>query len=286
MSMFLAMVKSTKPRWAITYCAPTIKIEGMSKHYFATAGKSAVGMVRAGNEDSAMTSNFLVAVADGMGGHAAGEVASKIAIRATAAIAKSLRNKDLAQGESDELLENSIAQIDLALAQSVDDNPLLAGMGTTLSALFLRDGSIALLHIGDSRIYRLRGNNFEQLTTDHTVIQELLDQGTITQAEIATHPQRSVLTQVLMGEGRHLPALTTLEIKADDRFLLCSDGLTGVLSDKEIKAILKGKGRGTAVDALIEAAHLNGAPDNVTVIVADLLENDVQEPESYLGAAK
>ena len=258
----------------------------MSKHYFATAGKSAVGMVRAGNEDSAMTSNFLVAVADGMGGHAAGEVASKIAIRATAAIAKSLRNKDLAQGESEELLENSIAQIDLALAQSVDDNPLLAGMGTTLSALFLRDGSIALLHIGDSRIYRLRGNNFEQLTTDHTVIQELLDQGTITQAEIATHPQRSVLTQVLMGEGRHLPALTTLEIKADDRFLLCSDGLTGVLSDKEIKAILKGKGRGTAVDALIEAAHLNGAPDNVTVIVADLLENDVQEPESYLGAAK
>ena len=258
----------------------------MSKHYFATAGKSAVGMVRAGNEDSAMTSNFLVAVADGMGGHAAGEVASKIAIRATAAIAKNLRNKDLPQGESDELLENSIAQIDLALAQSVDDNPLLAGMGTTLSALFLRDGSIALLHIGDSRIYRLRGNNFEQLTTDHTVIQELLDQGTITQAEIATHPQRSVLTQVLMGEGRHLPALTTLEIKADDRFLLCSDGLTGVLSDKEIKAILKGKGRGTAVDALIEAAHLNGAPDNVTVIVADLLENDVQEPESYLGAAK
>ena len=258
----------------------------MSKHYFATAGKSAVGMVRAGNEDSAMTSNFLVAVADGMGGHAAGEVASKIAIRATAAIAKSLRNKDLAQGESDELLANSIAQIDLALAQSVDDNPLLAGMGTTLSALFLRDGSIALLHIGDSRIYRLRGNNFEQLTNDHTVIQELLDQGTITQAEIATHPQRSVLTQVLMGEGRHLPALTTLEIKADDRFLLCSDGLTGVLSDKEIKAILKGKGRGTAVDALIEAAHLNGAPDNVTVIVADLLENDVQEPESYLGAAK
>ena len=258
----------------------------MSKHYFATAGKSAVGMVRAGNEDSAMTSNFLVAVADGMGGHAAGEVASKIAIRATAAIAKSLRNKDLAQGESDELLANSIAQIDLALAQSVDDNPLLAGMGTTLSALFLRDGSIALLHIGDSRIYRLRGNNFEQLTTDHTVIQELLDQGTITQAEIATHPQRSVLTQVLMGEGRHIPALTTLEIKADDRFLLCSDGLTGVLSDKEIKAILKGKGRGTAVDALIEAAHLNGAPDNVTVIVADLLENDVQEPESYLGAAK
>lgn len=243
-------------------------------------------MVRAGNEDSAMTSNYLVAVADGMGGHAAGEVASKIAIRAIAAIAKGLRNKDFAPEESHELLVNSITQIDSALAQSVDENPSLAGMGTTLSALFLHDGEIALLHIGDSRIYRLRGNTFEQLTTDHTVIQDLLDQGAITHAEIATHPQRSVLTQVLMGEGRHLPALTNLEIKANDRFLLCSDGLTGVLSDKEIKAILKGKGRGTAVDALIEAAHLNGAPDNVTVIVADLLENDVQEPESYLGAAK
>jgi serine/threonine protein phosphatase PrpC len=258
----------------------------MSKHYFATAGKSAVGMVRAGNEDSAMTSNCLVAVADGMGGHAAGEVASKIAIRAIAAISKSLQGKNLDGEESNNLLANSIAQIDEALAQSVDDNPMLAGMGTTLSALFLRDGSITLLHIGDSRIYRLRGNTFEQLTTDHTVIQELLDQGAITHSEIATHPQRSVLTQVLMGEGRHLPGLTTLDIKGDDRFLLCSDGLTGVLSDKEIKAILKDKGRGTAVDALIEAAHLNGAPDNVTVIVADLLENDIQEPESYLGAAK
>ena len=258
----------------------------MSKHFFATAGKSAVGMVRAGNEDSAMTSNYLVAVADGMGGHAAGEVASKIAIRSIAAIAKTLRSQDSTDEEVNNLLANSIAQVDQALAQSVDDNPSLAGMGTTLSALYLHDGAIALLHIGDSRIYRLRGNTFEQLTTDHTVIQELLDQGAITQSEIATHPQRSVLTQVLMGEGRHLPELIILEVKADDRFLLCSDGLTGVLSDKDIKTILKGKGRGTAVDALIEAAHVNGAPDNVTVIVADLLENDIQEPESYLGAAK
>lgn len=258
----------------------------MTKHFFATAGKSAVGMVRAGNEDSAVTSGYLVAVADGMGGHAAGEVASKIAIHAIAAIAKTLQGKNLDAEKGDDLLANSIAQIDEALALSVDDNPLLVGMGTTLSALLLRDGAITLLHIGDSRIYRLRGNTFEQLTTDHTVIQELLEQGAITHAEIATHPQRSVLTQVLMGEGRHLPGLTTLETKADDRFLLCSDGLTGVLSDKEIKSILKEKGRGAAVDALIEAAHLNGAPDNVTVIVADLLENDVQEPESYLGAAK
>lgn len=258
----------------------------MSTHFFATAGKSAVGMVRIGNEDSGVTSNYLVAVADGMGGHAAGEVASKIAIRSIAAIAKGLQTKNIDTVESNDVLANSIVQIDQALAESVDENPSLAGMGTTLSALFLRDGEIALLHIGDSRIYRLRGNAFEQLTTDHTVIQELLDQGAITPEEIATHPQRSVLTQVLMGEGRNLPALTILDLKSEDRFLLCSDGLTGVLSDKEIKTIVKGKARGSAVDALIEAAHVNGAPDNVTVIVADLLENNVQEPETFLGAAK
>jgi serine/threonine protein phosphatase PrpC len=221
-----------------------------------------------------------------MGGHAAGEVASKIAVRAISAITKGIQVKNLDTSECDDIFANSIVQIDQALAHSVDENPSLAGMGTTLSALFLRDGAIALLHIGDSRIYRLRGNTFEQLTTDHTVIQELLEQGAITEAEIATHPQRSVLTQVLMGEGRNLPALTILEVKADDRFLLCSDGLTGVLADKEIKIMIKGKARGSAVDALIEAAHINGAPDNVTVIVADILENDIQEPESYLGAAK
>lgn len=258
----------------------------MSKRYFATAGKSAVGMVRAGNEDSGMTSNYLVAVADGMGGHAAGEVASKIAVRAISAIAKGIQVKKLDSLEADGILADAIVQIDQSLARAVDENPLLAGMGTTLSAIFLRDESIALLHIGDSRIYRLRGNTFEQLTTDHTVIQELLEQGAITHAEIATHPQRSVLTQVLMGEGQDLPALTIFDVKAEDRFLLCSDGLTGVVSDKEIKAMIKGKARGTAVDALIEAAHINGAPDNVTVIVADLLENNIQEPESFLGAAK
>ena len=159
-------------------------------------------------------------------------------------------------------------------------------MGTTLSALFLRGSAVALLHVGDSRIYRLRGNTFEQLSRDHTVIQELLDQGSITEAEIATHPQRSVLTQVLMGDGRSQPSLTIFDVKSDDRYLLCSDGLTGVLSDKEIKSILKGKARGAAVDALVDAAYVQGAPDNVTVVVADLLENNIQEPLTVLGAAK
>lgn len=258
----------------------------MSTFYFATAAKSAVGLVRAGNEDSAMTSPSVVAVADGMGGHAAGEVASRIAIT-TLAKESELFTKDGIDIESaDDLYASTLTLIDSTISEYAIENPLLAGMGTTLSSLFLRGGAVAALHIGDSRIYRLRGNTFEQLSTDHTVIQELLDQGTITEAEVATHPQRSVLTQVLMGDGRNQPVLSIYEVKADDRFIVCSDGLNSALTDKEIKSIAKGKARGLAVDALIDAAYINGAPDNVTVIVADVLNNNIQEPITLLGAAK
>ena len=258
----------------------------MSALFFATAAKSAVGLVRAGNEDSAVTSRSLIAVADGMGGHAAGEVASKIAITTLLKESEIFADKDIDIDSADDLYASSLLNIDQMIASYVHERPELSGMGTTLSALFLRDNAVVALHVGDSRIYRLRGNSFEQLTTDHTVIQELLDQGSITEAEIATHPQRSVLTQVLMGDGRNQSVLSIYEVKADDRFLLCSDGLTTVLSDKEIKSILKGKARGAAVDALIDAVYINGAPDNVTVIVTDILNNDIQEPLTLLGAAK
>ena len=258
----------------------------MSTFFFATAAKSAVGLVRAGNEDSALTSRSVIAVADGMGGHAAGEVASRIAITTLAKESELFTSKDIDLESADDIYLSSIPLIDATIAEYAIEKPELAGMGTTLSALFLRDGAVALLHVGDSRIYRLRGSAFEQLTTDHTVIQELLDQGAITEGDVATHPQRSVLTQVLMGDGRNQIALAIYDVKIDDRFLLCSDGLTGALSDKEIKAILKSKGRGVAVDLLIESAYANGAPDNVTVIVADVLGNDIQEPLTMLGAAK
>jgi serine/threonine protein phosphatase PrpC len=258
----------------------------MSTLFFATAAKSAVGLVRAGNEDSALTSRSLIAVADGMGGHAAGEVASRIAITTLLKDSEVFTDAGVDIDSADDLYASSLINIDQTIAAYAQERPELSGMGTTLSSLFLRDGAVVALHVGDSRIYRLRGNTFEQLTVDHTVIQELLDQGSITEADIATHPQRSVLTQVLMGDGRNQPILSIYEIKADDRFLLCSDGLTTVLSDKEIKSILKGKARGAAVDALVDAVYINGAPDNVTVIVADVLSNDIQEPLTLLGAAK
>ena len=258
----------------------------MSTLYFATAAKSAVGLVRAGNEDSAMTSRFLIAVADGMGGHAAGEVASRLAIKTLAREAEAFTQIDCDIDSADDLYSSSLSVIDATISEHAIENPELAGMGTTLSSLFLRGGSVAALHIGDSRIYRLRGNTLEQLSTDHTVIQELLSQGAITEADVTTHPQRSVLTQVLMGDGRNEPSLAIHEAKINDRYLLCSDGLTNVVSDKEIKSAIKGKARGAAADALVDAAYINGAPDNVSVIVADVLDNDIQEPIAMLGAAK
>ena len=258
----------------------------MSTFYFATAAKSAVGLVRAGNEDAALTSRALVAVADGMGGHAAGEVASRIAISTLANESEVFTKAEIDIESADDLFSSTLTLIDTTISEYAVEQPELAGMGTTLSALFLRGTAVAALHVGDSRIYRLRGNSFEQLSTDHTVIAELLAQGAITEAEVATHPQRSVLTQVLMGDGRNEPVLAIYEVKDGDRFILCSDGLNAVLSDKEMKAAIKGKARGAAVDALVDAAYINGAPDNVTVIVADILDNDIQEPLTLLGAAK
>jgi serine/threonine protein phosphatase PrpC len=124
-----------------------------------------------------------------------------------------------------------------------------------------------------------------QLSADHTVLQELLKNGVISESEAQVHPQRSMLTQALMGEGSLEPSLHIFEGKIKDRYLVCSDGLTGVLSDKEIKSLIKGKDATTAVDALIDATYINGAPDNVTVILADLVESNTGEIEK-LGAAK
>jgi serine/threonine protein phosphatase PrpC len=157
-------------------------------------------------------------------------------------------------------------------------------MGTTLTALLIRDKYISLLHVGDSRCYRLRGNTLEQLSNDHTVIQELLDQGAISPAEAVEHPQRSMLTQALRGDGDVTPVLQMYEIKKGDRYLLCSDGLSGVLTEKEIKIGLKKSDKDEAVKFLVDATYVNGAPDNVTVLIADISDEAKTTP-SLIGAA-
>ena len=257
----------------------------MSRLYFQCAARSAVGLVRNGNEDSALVGAQLIAVADGMGGHAGGEFASSVAINTLSEIAPSFINTEVDSESASDLFLNSLHTIDGQIHAVTLDEPQLAGMGTTLTALFINGTEVSLLHVGDSRTYRLRGNDLEQLSADHTVLQELLNKGIISESDAQVHPQRSMLTQALMGEGNLEPSLHIFEGKIKDRYLLCSDGLTGVLSDKEIKSLIKGKDAAAAVDALIDATYINGAPDNVTVILADLVESSSTDVEK-LGAAK
>ena len=257
----------------------------MAQLFFATSARSAVGLQRKGNEDSALTSRQVIAVADGMGGHAAGEVASKIAITKLEEISSVICNPEIDSDSAEDIFTNSLETIDNQLKSESDENPQLSGMGTTLTSLFISGERICLLHIGDSRAYRLRGNTLEQLSADHTVLQELLDKGVISESEALVHPQRSMLTQALMGEGNLEPSLHVFEGKVQDRYLLCSDGLSGVLTEKEIKTLIKGKDAAEAVDALIDATYINGAPDNVTIVIADIVEESSTQVEK-LGAAK
>jgi serine/threonine protein phosphatase PrpC len=258
----------------------------MATFYFATSARSAVGLVRSGNEDSALASKNLIAVADGMGGHAAGEVASSLAVKTLVQSAQVFTHPDIDEESADDLYLQAIQEADLSLKSAVEENPALSGMGTTLTSLLLRGSSVALLHIGDSRAYRLRGSAFEQLSVDHTVIQELLNQGAISESDIATHPQRSVLTQVLMGEGNIEVPLPVIDVKVGDRFLVCSDGLSSVLTEKEIKSLLKGKDRDAAVAALVDATYINGAPDNVTLVIGDIVEENQPDTFETIGAAR
>ena len=256
----------------------------MSAHYFETSARSAIGLVRQGNEDSGFVSPQLIAVADGMGGHAAGEVASRIAVEVLQSLVPALVSTDIDEDSVTDLLMHSLHSIDSEISAVTDEDIEKRGMGTTLTALLIRDKYISLLHVGDSRCYRLRGNSLEQLSNDHTIIQELLDQGAISPAEALEHPQRSMLTQALRGDGDVTPVLQMYEIKKGDRYLLCSDGLSGVLTEKELKVGLKKSNKDDAIKFLIDATYVNGAPDNVTVLIADI-SDEARTTASLIGAA-
>jgi serine/threonine protein phosphatase PrpC len=256
----------------------------MSAHFFETSARSAIGLVRQGNEDSGFVSPQLIAVADGMGGHAAGEVASRIAVEVLQSLVPALVSTEIDEDSVEDLLMHSLHSIDSEISVVTEEEIEKRGMGTTLTALLIRDKYISLLHVGDSRCYRLRGNTLEQLSNDHTVIQELLDQGAISEAEAVDHPQRSMLTQALRGDGDVTPVLQMYEIKKGDRYLLCSDGLSGVLTEKEIKIGLKKSNKDEAVKFLVDATYVNGAPDNVTVLIADI-SDEATTSTSLIGAA-
>lgn len=262
----------------------------MTTSRFAIAARSVVGLVRADNEDSALLHPNLIAVADGMGGHAGGEVASSIAVKTLSDLTSVLEHEDIDPDSIEDLLSSALQDIDAEIGRVAGENIHLTGMGTTLSALALYGPvdapKVALLHIGDSRCYRLRGNTFTQLSHDHTVLQELLDQGSLSLEEAHEHPQRSFLTQALMGEGPLTPVLMVYEVKPKDRFLLCSDGLSSSIEEKEIKAGMKIRDRESAAAYLIDAAYTAGAPDNVTVLLADIDPTAQPSSLTFLGSAK
>ncbi len=251
---------------------------------FRVLGATDRGLVRDGNEDAAFYSPRLIAVADGMGGHAAGEVASKIAITSLAEIGTVLENGAVDDESREDLLLNICYTIDQEILNQSAANPALSGMGTTLTALHLTDRTIELLHVGDSRAYRWNGKKLSQISVDHTVMQELIDQGRLTPDEVHNHPQRSLLTQALMGDSGIDPVLVVLEAKVGDKFLLCSDGLTSVLSDHEITQIVKKSNESELLNILIEETKAKGAPDNITILWAEIVDQPVTE-RGFLGAA-
>lgn len=262
----------------------------MTTSNFATTARSVVGLVRSGNEDSALVHPNLIAVADGMGGHAGGEVASSLAVKTLSHLAPILEQGNIDPDSIEDLLLNTLQDIDSEIGRVAGENVHLTGMGTTLSALMLYGSAsapkVALLHVGDSRCYRLRGNSFTQLSHDHTVLQELLDQGSLSLEEAHEHPQKSFLTQALMGEGPLAPVLMVYEVNPKDRFLLCSDGLSSSVEEKEIKAGMKIRDRESAAAYLIDAAYTAGAPDNVTVLLADIDPTAQPSSLTFLGSAK
>ncbi|MFM8366964.1 MAG: PP2C family protein-serine/threonine phosphatase [Candidatus Nanopelagicaceae bacterium] len=248
---------------------------------FNAIGRSEVGLHRSGNEDSALINGVLIAVADGMGGHAGGEVASKVAISTLAQILPLLNNDEMDPESLEDFLLNAILEVDDEIKFTAEANDRLSGMGTTLTAIALYRNKAYVLHTGDSRAYRLRGKEFTQLTKDHSVVQELIDAGTITEAEAAVHPQRSVLTNVLMGLGNITPLLVQYDVKAGDKFLLCSDGLTNVISNAELHKKMTEE---DALSNLISLTYERGAPDNVTVVIAEVGTGDTVT--EFFGAAK
>ncbi len=235
--------------------------------------QSNVGVIRKSNEDCGIASNKLLAVADGMGGHAAGEVASSTVIKTYQDHLNSLPSA------SQDFQNWMVAATNLAHAAIGD---LVAadhekrGMGTTLSAIAVLDDKIGVGHIGDSRIYRLRNGELTQISIDHTYVQSLVDSGEITAAEAAHHPRRNLLIRAIDGIHDVAMDIDLLEFEVKDRFLLCSDGLTGVVSDRVIAEQLSKPDLTTAVSQLIEFALAAGAPDNVTVAACEIINEDAQ----------
>lgn len=251
--------------------------------YFQSVSLSDVGLHRSENEDSAWAGLTILAVADGLGGHAAGEIASSLAIHKISKLEKN----SFTERNTETTVVDTFLDINKSLAETMKNKSELRGMGTTLTALFLGKEKLYLAHLGDSRAYVIRSGKITQLTKDHTVVQELLEQGRISADEIDGHPQRSFITKALMGAvSNERPDFNEIDEAAGDIYLLCSDGLAGVVEEKKIIKVVETHGVSEeALSELKALAYKKGAPDNLTIIVATLSSKKSATP-GFVGAVQ
>lgn len=250
----------------------------MANDSVLSAASSHIGKIRATNQDSGSVGRHLYVVADGMGGHAGGDVASALAVQHLSRLDRPYSSVD----EARETLFTNILEAGRELTATVEEHPELTGMGTTVSAMIRVGSQMVIAHIGDSRIYRLREGVLEQITNDHTFVQRLVDSGRITPEEAAVHPRRSVLMRVL-GDVDAEPEIDThvVDTQPGDRWLLCSDGLSGYVSERDIaETLLTVDDVELVCHKLITQTLSEGAPDNVTVVVVRVAESLDSSPPS------
>ena len=240
---------------------------------------SEIGLVRKNNQDSAYVSPTMLVVADGMGGAAAGDLASAVAIKELRAVDGDHTGEDMLTA-FDDAISNAAAQI----AALVKSDRSLDGMGSTVCGVMFDGNQLGLANIGDSRAYRYRDGVLTRLTRDHSWVQTLVDEGRITEAEALEHPHRSLILRVINGQPQHLPDLELAEVAEGDRLLICSDGLCGMVTDAMIEAELTGS-LDEVMPRLIDLAHATGGADNITIVLADLVDGERIGPTEILGAA-
>jgi protein phosphatase len=241
---------------------------------------SEIGLVRKNNQDSAYVSPTMLMVADGMGGAAAGDLASAVAVHQLA-----LADAEHPTGEAMlPALGTALKKASEAIADLITNDPKLDGMGSTVCGVAFDGEKLALANIGDSRAYRYRDGKLTRLSRDHSWVQTLIDDGRLTEAEALEHPHRSLILRVVNGQPQQVPDLEWVDVAEGDRLLICSDGLCGMVTDQVIEARIVGD-RADVMDALVRVAHLEGGQDNITIIVADVITGEPEGEPELLGAA-
>jgi PPM family protein phosphatase len=236
------------------------------------AAKSDVGQVREGNEDSYLVSDPLFAVADGMGGHLAGDVASSTAVEV-------IENKSAeVSADNPETLASVLRSANQAIWEKAGADPSLRGMGTTCTLVLLDGSRVHIAHVGDSRAYLLRNGELRQVTEDHTLVARMVKEGRLKAEEAERHPQRSIITRALGVDADVDVDLETLQLEEGDRLLLCSDGLSSMIDNESIGDVLRNEeDPQVAADALVALANGAGGEDNITVVLLDVTDRPVEK---------